>query len=731
MEECRRFNSSSQPSPSAFPAEWCAAAASVQFVFWTGESSGRSNPLHTPPGLRFKDSPIGTLASPLAVDVRRCVSRMPRKVVSGPDYDDEYDDDYDEYDEDYDDYGETGHSDDIQHPVKEEKESSKKSSSTVPVLWRCSMCMFDNHESMVYCEMCGVFRESFMKSAKDGSIKVHGIPSDFGTPSMPKSDCTKMPVNTRTTDFDGDPEIKNASISHEKVGSTQYTSAGSSSGAGKKLKEDQSSRASSSAQNEDVAQKLSSDIQKLGLEKNEVDTAKPYLPEEYKPEKWMFANEESGVLSQLNLAIVGHVDSGKSTLSGRLLHLLGRISKKDMHKNEKEAKEKGKGSFAYAWAMDESSEERERGVTMTVAVAYLETKKYRVVLLDSPGHKDFVPNMISGATQADAAILVVDACTGSFEAGMDGEGGKSVGQTKEHAQLIRSFGVEQLIVAVNKMDAIGYSKERFEFIKVQLGSFLRSCNFKDSSVTWIPLSAVENQNLIKIPSDVRLTSWYQGFCLLDAIGSLQLPSRDVSKPLILPICDVIKSQSTGQFAAFGKLETGAIRIGSKVLISPCGEVAAVKSIERDSNSCDIARAGDNVAGIDGSKLILGGILCNPGFPVPVSNFLELRVLVLDVTIPILIGYQVEFHIHHVKEAARVTKIVALLDKAGKPSKTAPRFLKSKQNAVVQVTLDAPVCVQEFSKCRALGRAFLRSSGSTIAVGVVTRAKATTQEKKTL
>ncbi|KAB8082390.1 hypothetical protein EE612_004270, partial [Oryza sativa] len=454
------------------------------------------------------------------------------------------------------------------------------------------------------------------------------------------------------------------------------------------------------------------------------DTAKPYLPEEYKPEKWMFANEESGVLSQLNLAIVGHVDSGKSTLSGRLLHLLGRISKKDMHKNEKEAKEKGKGSFAYAWAMDESSEERERGVTMTVAVAYLETKKYRVVLLDSPGHKDFVPNMISGATQADAAILVVDACTGSFEAGMDGEGGKSVGQTKEHAQLIRSFGVEQLIVAVNKMDAIGYSKERFEFIKVQLGSFLRACNFKDSSVTWIPLSAVENQNLIKIPSDVRLTSWYQGFCLLDAIDSLQLPSRDVSKPLILPICDVIKSQSTGQWAAFGKLETGAIRIGSKVLISPCGEVATVKSIERDSNSCDIARAGDNVAvslqGIDGSKLIAGGILCNPGFPVPVSNFLELRVLVLDVTIPILIGYQVEFHIHHVKEAARVTKIVALLDKAGKPSKTAPRFLKSKQNAVVQVTLDAPVCVEEFSKCRALGRAFLRSCGSTIAVGVVTR-----------
>ncbi|XBI94554.1 hypothetical protein VPH35_031167 [Triticum aestivum] len=556
---------------------------------------------------------------------------------------------------------------------------------------------------------------------------VNGISNNSGTSALSNSDSTKMPVKTSITNFDGDSERKYASTSHDKVNSTQLASVGSSSSTGKKkqpLKEDQGSiRASSSAQNKGSMETLSSDISQLSIERNNVNVAQP-LPEEYKPEGWMLADQESGVLSQLNLAIVGHVDSGKSTLSGRLLHLLGKISKRDMHKNEKEAKEKGKGSFAYAWAMDESTEERARGVTMTVAVAYLETKKYRVVLLDSPGHKDFVPNLISGATQADAAILVVDASTGSFESGMDGEGGKSVGQTKEHAQLIRSFGVEQLIVAVNKMDAIGYSKDRLEFIKVRLGSFLRSCNFRDSAVTWIPLSAVENQNLIKSPSDARFTSWYQGSCLLDAIDSLQLPSRDVSKPLILPICDVIKSQSTGQLAAFGKLETGAIRNGSKVLVLPCEEVATVKTIERDSSSCSIARAGDNVAvilqGIDGSRIIPGGVLCHPGFPVPVANYLELKIRVLDITIPILIGYQVEFHIHHVKEAARVTKIVALLDKTGKPSKTAPRFLKSKQNAVVQVTLDQAVCVEEFSKCRALGRAFLRSSGSTIAVGIVTK-----------
>ncbi|OAY72742.1 HBS1-like protein [Ananas comosus] len=479
---------------------------------------------------------------------------------------------------------------------------------------------------------------------------------------------------------------------------------------------------SSSTSNEGTSEIVSSSLSQLSLRKNRTIVTKANSHDQYKPEKWMLLDQEQGTLNQLNLAIVGHVDSGKSTLSGRLLHLLGRISKKEMHKNEKEAKEKGKGSFAYAWAMDESTEERERGVTMTVSVAYFDSKKYRVVLLDSPGHKDFVPNMISGATQADAAILVVDACTGSFEAGMDGYG---VGQTKEHAQLVRSFGVEQIIVAVNKMDVVGYSKERFDFIKSHLGGFLRTCGFKDSSIIWVPLSAIENQNLITPASDVRLSSWHRGLCLLDAIDSLLPPTRDVSKPLILPICDVIRLQSMGQLAACGKLETGAIRNGSKVLVMPAGEVATVRSIERDSNTCNIARAGDNVAvnlqGIDWSYVMPGGVLCHPDFPVSVATSLELKIVVLDIVTPILVGSQVEFHIHHAKEAARVTKIVSLLDqKTGKVSKSAPRVLKSKQNAVIVVALEGAVCVQEYSTCRALGRAFLRSSGNTIAVGIVTR-----------
>ncbi|KAI9127248.1 hypothetical protein K1719_001807 [Acacia pycnantha] len=445
----------------------------------------------------------------------------------------------------------------------------------------------------------------------------------------------------------------------------------------------------------------------------------PQLP--YKPEKWMPPQQAEDTLTQLNLAVVGHVDSGKSTLSGRLLHLSGRITQKEMHKYEKEAKLQGKGSFAYAWALDESSEERERGITMTVAVAYFDTKKYHVVVLDSPGHKDFVPNMISGATQADAAILVIDASLGAYEAGMDS--GK--GQTREHAQLIRSFGVDQVIVAINKMDSVGYSKDRFDLIRQQLGAFLRTCGFKDSSMSWIPLSVIENQNLVSSPSDVRFKSWYKGPYLLHAIDSLQPPTREFSKPLLMPVCDVIKSPTLGQVSACGKLEAGALRIGSKVLVMPSAVLGTVRTLERDSSGCSIARAGDNVSvtlnGVDASYVRPGGVLCHPDFPVKVASHLELKVLVLEGANPILVGSQLEFHIHHAKEPARVSKIVSVLDpKTGKATKKSPRCLIAKQSAVVEVILQEPVCVLESSSCKALGRVSLRALGRTIAVGLVTR-----------
>lgn len=457
-------------------------------------------------------------------------------------------------------------------------------------------------------------------------------------------------------------------------------------------------------------------------QRNPSNLRKVFPLEEYKPESWILLVEKEPYKSLLHLAIVGHVDAGKSTMMGRLLHLMGRVSEKEMRKYEREAKQKGKGSFAYAWVLDESVEERERGLTMTVAVAHFELPNLKVVLLDSPGHKDFVPNMISGASQADAAVLVIDASIGAFEAGMYGQG---EGQTKEHAQLIRSFGVEQLIIAVNKMDTVDNSKGRFSFIKSQLGPFLRRCGFKESSMIWIPLSALENQNLTSATSDARLNSWYSGPYLLEAMDHLQPPKRDISRPLRLPISEVTKSRSLGQVAISGKLEGGAVKIGTKVLVMPAGVIATVKAIEQDAQVCAVARAGDNVdialQGIDISFLMIGGVLCHPDYPVPIATHIELKVVILDITMPILVGSQVELHIHHVREAAKVVQLLSILDpKTGLVRKKTPRCLTANQNALMEVVPDRGACIEEYTNYRALGRVTLRAAGRTIAVGIVNR-----------
>ncbi|KAJ6745242.1 TRANSLATION FACTOR [Salix koriyanagi] len=741
---------------------------------------------------------------------------MPRKGNYGVDYDD-----YDDYDYDYD-Y-------DVEDQV-EAPEPKKETSSDKVRVWGCSICTYDNDESMTACDICGVMRSSVLGKFKDDKETAGIICKDSGVSIMAKSLFASLPHRTPRKavvgqrwnddfvteegdnfhklgnfqgkfdefhkalsphnrshfdiapfkfDFPSPDDMVSNGIRSSKIGSkanlinsrSQKTSAGLSetvkssdkssapmpkgkqgrpgvndgnpkkNGVADTQSSDETSDSTSSSMLKGKDKSVgnastsinggkslgpTSNLNDVSLSdksgnSNKASARRSKPSAQYQPNDWMLPDKSENALTQLNLAIVGHVDSGKSTLSGRLLHLSGRITQKEMHKYEKEAKLQGKGSFAYAWALDESPEERERGITMTVAVAYFDSKKYHVVVLDSPGHKDFVPNMISGATQADAAILVIDASIGGFEAGMD-----SKGQTKEHARLIRSFGVDQIIVAVNKMDSVQYSKDRFDLIGTQLGTFLRSCGFKDSLVSWIPLSAVENQNLVAAPSDVCLSSWYQGSCLLDAIDSLQPPKRDFSKPLLMPICDVVKSSSQGPVSACGKLEAGALRSGLKVLVMPSGDVGTIRSLERDSQICAVARAGDNVTvslqGIDGSNVMAGGVLCHPDYPVAVAKHFELKVLVLDfLTIPIVIGSQLEFHIHHAKEAARVVKIISVLDpKTGKVSKKAPRCLTSKQSAIIEVALDGTVCAEEFTNSRALGRAFLRTLGKTVAVGIVTR-----------
>ncbi|KAI7997304.1 HBS1-like protein [Camellia lanceoleosa] len=657
--------------------------------------------------------------------------------------------DYDVY-EDY----------DYDFDVQENFEAPETKQENITLgIWRCPICTFDNEEGMSACDICGVLRNPLGNACSNGNKNtVDGMRKDSGASIMARSLFASLPrlipnkpetfqlwndnflmeecnsfcklgniqghsnelhrafslrkhIGPFKNDVPSPDDLVSKGLRSSKVGSKANVNKLSSSDVplsvtekkiAVELRSDAKSFDTSSAfisdnrhgsigedthslSNEVQSRSLSSSLNtvKSGSSKN-VSARRAVSHAQYKPEKWMLPDHAEDRLTQLNLAI-------------------------------------GKGSFAFAWALDESAEERERGITMTVAVAYFDSKRYHIVLLDSPGHKDFVPNMISGATQADAAILVIDASIGSFEAGMDSTGG----QTREHAQLIRSFGADQVIVAINKMDVVEYSKEHFDTIKLQLGTFLRSCGFKDSTLSWVPLSAIENQNLMEAASDARLVSWYKGPPLLDAIDSLKPPARDYSKPLLMPICDVIKLQTQGQVSACGKLEAGALRSGSKVLVMPSGEMGTVRSLECDSEACAIARAGDNVAvcllGIDGSSVMAGGVLCHPDFPVAVAKNLELKILILDVATPILIGSQLEFHIHHAKEAARVVKILSLLDpKTGKVVKKAPRCLLAKQSAVVEVALEEVVCVEEFSSCRALGRVFLRASGRTVAVGVVTR-----------
>ncbi|XP_008466325.2 uncharacterized protein LOC103503765 isoform X7 [Cucumis melo] len=675
---------------------------------------------------------------------------MPRKVSHGLDYDDDYDDydDYDYYDNDFD-VEEKG-----KIPVTKEEPKGHK-------LWRCSICTYDNEDSFSACDICGVLRIPLDNNinTKDDRTVSH---NDFNSLIL-SSDTTKISANSAALTSKSAHSVssslqmsKSGNIGDKQLSTKSSVNSGTSIGKNTIVVEEQNAsisvpknlqsrdnRSSSTSTSKSAgkfdsmessnpsvewekSQNLAGGLNNMVLNvksayANYISGMGKTSNPQYKPDKWMLPDKAVDTLTQLNLAIVGHVDSGKSTLSGRLLHLLGRVSQKEMHKYEKDAKSIGKGSFAYAWALDESAEERERGITMTVGVAFFDSKRYHVVVLDSPGHKDFVPNLISGATQADAAVLVIDASVGAFEAGMD----SSKGQTREHVQLIRSFGVDQIIVAVNKMDVVEYSKDRYEFIKLQLGTFIRSCGYKDSSLSWIPLSAMANQNLVTAPSDVHFLSWYRGPNLLEMIDSLQPPTREFSKPLLMPICDVVRSLSLGQVSACGKLEAGALQSGSKVLIMPSGDKATVRTLERNSQACKIARAGDNVTvtlqGVEASSVTSGGVLCHPDFPVAVAKHLELKILTLEYATPILIGSQLEIHIHHVKEAARVARIVSLLDsKTGKVTKKAPRCLSAKQSAVLEVVLQSPVCVEAFSTSRALGRVFLRAMGRTIAVGIVTQ-----------
>ncbi|XP_063900782.1 HBS1-like protein [Zophobas morio] len=418
--------------------------------------------------------------------------------------------------------------------------------------------------------------------------------------------------------------------------------------------------------------------------------------------------------SVVNLIVIGHVDAGKSTLLGHLLQLVGAVEKSLVHKNARDSEKIGKSSFRYAWVLDATSEERSRGVTMDIAFCHFRTNSKLITVLDAPGHRDFVPKMISGATQADAALLVIDANYGEFETGFT-----AGGQTREHAILARSLGVSQLVVAVNKMDLVGYSEARYNEVVTCLRLYLNKLGYKDTALNFVPCGGFGGVNLVTL-AEPALKSWYAGPTLLDAIDALKTPDKLVEKPLRLCAIDVYKTHS-GAFI-FGNVVTGRVAVGDEVLMLPGAALAKIKAITVRNEEKMWALAGDSLQfscqGIELDHFRKGSFFCDKQALMAPARKLLARVYVFKLEIPIIKGTSVIFYFYKNEETGYITRLIETSNKSsGSSVRKNPRSLSSDSSALIEITLS---CTLYFDlSVKSLSRFTLRTRGKTIAAGLVT------------
>lgn len=408
---------------------------------------------------------------------------------------------------------------------------------------------------------------------------------------------------------------------------------------------------------------------------------------------------------------------------GHLLYLLGYIDRKLIHRYERDSKAIGKESFHFAWVLDSDAEERQRGVTIDVGCRNFSTASRDVVLLDAPGHKDFVPNMISGTAQADAAILVLAGSIGEFESGFL----TPLSQTKEHSFLARSLGITQLIVAINKLDTVQWSQERYEEIKAQIHPFLLQIGFKQDKIIYLPLSGLSGENLTTKSSSPNL-SWFKGPCLIDIIDTLEPSFRDIQKPLRLCIMDSYRLQhgSIQGNCVSGKLEGGVIKNHDRVVLLPTHIKATVKQIEKNGQHVSRAVAGDNVdislkdVSGDFTLVMPGHVLCCEQFPVPVCTRFHVKVMVYDIIYPITKGLRLILHVGSLRSSVVIRSIVHQIDiHTGDILKTRPRLLTRFQSAVLDLQASDKLCLERFASYKSLGRVTLRERGMTVMAGMIT------------
>jgi elongation factor 1-alpha len=409
----------------------------------------------------------------------------------------------------------------------------------------------------------------------------------------------------------------------------------------------------------------------------------------------------------INVAMIGHVDHGKSTLIGRLLYEAGEVPEHVIEKYRKEAQEKGKATFEFAWIMDKLREERERGLTIDVAHRKFETSKYYITIVDCPGHRDFVKNMITGASQADAAILVVDAMDGVQP------------QTKEHVFLARTLGINQIIVAINKMDRVNYDQKRYEEVKKDVSKLLQMVGYRVDEIPFVPTSAYYGDNVLK-RSDK--TPWYTGPTFFEVLDVLKPPEKPIDKPLRIPIQDVYSISGVGTVPV-GRVETGVLRVGDKVIFEPPGVAGEVKSIEMHHEPIKEAYPSDNIGfnvrGVSKNDLRRGDVCGHPSNPPTVVKDFTAQIVVLQHPTAITVGYTPVIHAHTAQIACRFVELQKRLDpRTGQVKEEDPQFIKTGDAAVVKLEPTRPMVIEKVKDIPPLGRFAIRDMGMTVAAGMV-------------
>jgi elongation factor 1-alpha len=412
----------------------------------------------------------------------------------------------------------------------------------------------------------------------------------------------------------------------------------------------------------------------------------------------------------INVVFVGHVDHGKSTTIGRLIYDSGLLPEQELTKLKEEAQKHGKAGFEFAFVMDRFKEERERGVTIDLAYKKLITNKFEVTIIDAPGHKDFIKNMITGASQADAAFLTVAVQHGVMP------------QTKEHLWLLRTMGVEQLAVNINQMDTVNYDEAKFNKVKADVLALLKGVGYKAEKVTFLAISAFKGDNIVKKSSNMP---WYKGPTLREQLDLFEIPKKPIELPLRMPIQDVYEITGIGTVPV-GKIETGKMFPNQKVIILPGrsgkGITGEVKSVEAHHEQLPEAIAGDNVGvsirGVGKKDIARGDVICDAAKPATMVQEFTAQIAVINHPTVIAKGYTPVFHIHTAQVPCTFVELQKKLDpRTGQPTPETPEFLKNGDVAIVKIRPIGNLVLEKSTVNPHMARFAIRDAGATVAAGV--------------